>query len=285
MLLKDGVYAAQPIYSEHRVNLVQTNQLNSHVGSSLREDGVYTTQPVYSERRVNSIKANNLNSHIGSNLSKDGVYTTKLVYLERRDNSVQIDKLNGHVGSSLQDALLSSILQRLLQQEGLLNQPARLIPTYPPSGSGTGTGTSISSIVFNSLLQNETGGTSTSQQVGTPLSNYRKRKASRRQRPTSAKTRYGLGESSSSFKRFRRQPSTLPMPQRDPSTMSMPMPVQVPNAEHENRNIFLMHNETNTSSNASNLSGPRAIKNSLYDPLFEGIGLPVDPHLRMFATM
>ncbi|PPS19572.1 hypothetical protein GOBAR_AA00998 [Gossypium barbadense] len=456
MLLKDGVYAAQPIYSEHRVNLVQTNQLNSHVGSSLREDGVYTTQPVYSERRVNSIKANNLNSHIGSNLSKDGVYTTKLVYLERRDNSVQIDKLNGHVGSSLQDALLScspqredlvnlgrrtevgilhgrstqinrqastwnsykgnnfyrplaparsladefqsignsdsqqynfiqprssallrsqnlsdqqhdqlsitpgaynprtystrltessmplrtsilapnrqtnpldvsnlrfrnslqprssmlsnsrsyqlprhqqassqfpipglsklpyhqqassqfllpclsnpdlynsklpesSILQRLLQQEGLLNQPARLIPTYPPSGSGTGTGTSISSIVFNSLLQNETGGTSTSQQVGTPLSNYRKR-----------------------------QPSTLPMPQRDPSTMSMPMPIQVPNAEHENRNIFLMHNETNTSSNASNLSGPRAIKNSLYDPLFEGIGLPVDPHLRMFATM
>ncbi|TYI21581.1 hypothetical protein ES332_A06G046800v1 [Gossypium tomentosum] len=517
MLLKDGVYAAQPIYSEHRVNLVQTNQLNSHVGSSLREDGVYTTQPVYSERRVNSIKANNLNSHIGSNLSKDGVYTTKLVYLERRDNSVQIDKLNGHVGSSLQDALLrsladefqsignsdsqqhnfiqprssallrsqqknpsqllnqvpnrpnvsdsllqhsmltkhsipsqfmsqnlsdqqhdqlsitpgaynprtystrltessmplrtsilapnrqtnpldvsnlrfrnslqprssmlsnssgrsnfqdfndcrdhqidqfnlmtsqlgshvsnsmlqdssmhsgsyqlprhqqassqfpipglsklpyhqqassqfllpclsnpdlynsklpeSSILQRLLQQEGLLNQPARLIPTYPPSGSGTGTGTSISSIVFNSLLQNETGGTSTSQQVGTPLSNYRKRKASRRQRPTSAKTRYGLGESSSSFKRFRRQPSTLPMPQRDPSTMSMPMPIQVPNAEHENRNIFLMHNETNTSSNAGNLSGPRAIKNSLYDPLFEGIGLPVDPHLRMFATM
>ncbi|KAK5824221.1 hypothetical protein PVK06_018992 [Gossypium arboreum] len=286
MLLKDGVYTAQPIYSEYRVNLVQTNQLNSHVGSSLPEDGVYTTQPVYSERRVNSIKANNLSSHIGSNLSKDGVYTTKLVYLERRDNSVQIDKLNGHVGSSLQDALLSSILQRLLQQEGLLNQPARLIPTYLPSGSGTGTGTSISSIVFNSLLQNETGGTSTSQQVGTPLSNYRKRKALRRQRPTSAKTRYGLGESSSSFKRFRRQPSTLPMPQRDPSTMSMPMPIQVPNAEHENRNIFLMHNETNTSSNASNLSGPRlAIKNSLYDPLFERIGLPVDPHLRMFATM
>ncbi|MBA0826414.1 hypothetical protein Goarm_011267, partial [Gossypium armourianum] len=67
--------------------------------------------------------------------------------------------------------------------------------------------------------------------------------------------------------------------------MSMPMPIPVPNAEHENRNLLLMHNETNTSSNATNLSSPRPIKNSLYDPLFKGIELPVDPHLRMFATM
>ncbi|KAH1057545.1 hypothetical protein J1N35_035610 [Gossypium stocksii] len=517
MLLKDGVYAAQPVYSERKVNSVQANQLNSHIGSSLTGDRGHKTQSDYSERMANSIKANNLNSHIGSYLSKDGVYTAKPVYLEHRDNSVQINKLNGHVGSSLQDGLLrsqadefqlignsdsqqyniiqprssallrslqnnpsqllnqvpnrpnasdsllqhsmltqhsipsqfmsqnlsyqqhdqvsmtpgaynprtystrltessmplrtstlatnrqtnpldvsnlrycnslqprssmlsnssgrynfqdlndcrdhqidqfnlktsqrgsqvsnsmlqdspmhsgsyqlphhqqessqfsipglsklphhqqpssqfsmpclsnpdlynsklpeSSILQRLLQQEGLLNQPVGLIPTYPFSGTGTGTGTSISSIVFNSLLQNETSGTSTSQQVGTPLSNYRKRKASRRQRPTPARTRYGLGESSSSFKRFRREASTLPMPQRDPSTMSMPMPIPVPNAEHENRNLLSMHNETNTSSNTSKLSGPRlVIKNSLYDPLFEGIGLPVDPHLRMFAT-
>ncbi|MBA0868865.1 hypothetical protein Goshw_019782 [Gossypium schwendimanii] len=73
--------------------------------------------------------------------------------------------------------------------------------------------------------------------------------------------------------------------------MSMSMPIPVPNTEHENCNHLLMQNETNTSSNASNLSGPRCliasrpIKNSLYDPLFEGIGLPVDPHLRMFATI
>ncbi|MBA0747351.1 hypothetical protein Gogos_004267, partial [Gossypium gossypioides] len=477
MLLKDGVYAAQLVYSERRVNSVQANQLSSHIGSSLPEDGVHKTQPDHSKRRANSIKANNLNSHIGSNLSKDGAYIAKSVYLERRDNSVEINKLNGHVGSSLQDGPLSpqredlvnqgrrvtfadqfqqnngnnnsngnqqplaypnltpqsltgvgflhgrstqinrqastwnsykgnnfyralaparsqadefrsignsdsqqynfiqprssallrsqnlsyqqhdqvsmtagaynprtystrltessmplrtstlspnrqtnpldvsnlryrnslqprssmlsnssgrynfqdlndyrdhqidqfnlmtsqlgsqvsnsmlqdslmhsgsyqlprhqqassqfsipglsklphhqqassqfsmpclsnpdpynsklpesSVLQRLLQQEVLLNQPARLIPTYPLSGTGNGTGTSISSIVFNSLLQNETGGTSTSQQVGTPLSNYRKRKASRRKRPTPARNRYGLGEPSSSFKRFR----------------------------------------------------------------------------------
>ncbi|MBA0722433.1 hypothetical protein Golax_003112 [Gossypium laxum] len=178
----------------------------------------------------------------------------------------------------------SSILQRLQQQERLLKQPARLIPTYHLSRTGIGIRTSISSIVFNLLHQNETCGTLTSQ-VGTPLSNYRKRKVLRRQRPTPARTRYGLGESSSSFKRLRRQASTLLMPQRDPSTMSMSMPIPVPNTEHENCNLLLMHNETNTSSNASNLSGPRPIKNSLYDPLFEGIELPVDPHLRMFATI
>ncbi|MBA0818873.1 hypothetical protein Gohar_022178, partial [Gossypium harknessii] len=62
----------------------------------------------------------------------------------------------------------SSILQRLQQQEGLLNQSARAVPIYPFSGTGTstGTGTSISSI--------ETGDTSNSHQVGTTLSNYRK---------------------------------------------------------------------------------------------------------------
>ncbi|MBA0750018.1 hypothetical protein Gogos_003884, partial [Gossypium gossypioides] len=477
MLLKDGVYTTQPVYSECRANSIETNQFNRHIGSSLPEDRVYTTQPVYLERRVNLVKANNLNGHIGSSLPEDGVYTAKPVDLECRVNSLQKNTLNGHVGSSLQDKLLSpqredlmnpsrrvtftdqfqqnngnnnsngnhqplvdlnstpqsltgvgllhgrstqvnrqapawnsykandfyrplastgsqanefqsignsdsqhynfiqprsstllrsqnlsyqqhdqvsmapgaynprtystrltessmplrtstlapnrqtnpldvsdlryrnslqprssmlfnssgkynfqdlndchdhqsdqfnlmttqlgsqvsnsmlqdspmhsgssqmprhqqasnqfsihglsklphhqqassqfsmpclsnpdlynsklpesSILQRPQQQEGLLNQPARPISAYPLPGTGTGTGTSISSIVFNSLLQNETGDTSTSHQVGTPLSNYKKQRASRRQRPTLARTRYGLEESSSSFKRFR----------------------------------------------------------------------------------
>ncbi|MBA0610920.1 hypothetical protein Godav_011664 [Gossypium davidsonii] len=73
--------------------------------------------------------------------------------------------------------------------------------------------------------------------------------------------------------------------------MSILMPIPVPNAEHGSSNLLSMHNETNTSSNASNLSSPRClitfrpIKNSLYDPLFEGIGLLVDPHLRMYANI
>ncbi|MBA0729047.1 hypothetical protein Golax_025922 [Gossypium laxum] len=53
MFPKDRVYLTQPIYSECRVNLVETNQFNSHIGSSLLDDTVYTTQPTYSERRVN----------------------------------------------------------------------------------------------------------------------------------------------------------------------------------------------------------------------------------------
>ncbi|MBA0731413.1 hypothetical protein Golax_025432, partial [Gossypium laxum] len=46
--------------------------------------------------------------------------------------------------------LESSILQRLQQQEGLLIQQARAIPTYSLSRTGTSTGTrsSISSIAF-----------------------------------------------------------------------------------------------------------------------------------------
>ncbi|MBA0736791.1 hypothetical protein Gogos_010295, partial [Gossypium gossypioides] len=65
MFLKDGVYTTQPIYSKCRVNSVETNQFNSHIGSSLPENAVYTTQPAYSECRVNLVKANNLNGHIG----------------------------------------------------------------------------------------------------------------------------------------------------------------------------------------------------------------------------
>ncbi|MBA0645996.1 hypothetical protein Goklo_014006, partial [Gossypium klotzschianum] len=70
-------------------NSVETNQFNSHIGSSLLEDGVYTTQLVYSERRANLVKANNLNGHIGSSLQEDGVYIAKSVYLECTVNSLQ----------------------------------------------------------------------------------------------------------------------------------------------------------------------------------------------------
>ncbi|MBA0693603.1 hypothetical protein Goari_003965, partial [Gossypium aridum] len=189
----------------------------------------------------------------------------------------------------------SSILQRLQQQQGLLNQPARPTPTYPISG--TGTGTSLSSIVMNSLPRNETGTTLTPHQVRMPLSNYRERGTSERRQSPPARTRYGLGESSSTFKRFRSGfklilsgfdesfSSTLPMPmpQREPSTL--PMQMAASDAERENWNLLSTHNEAGTSSNTGNLSSPRPIKNALYDPLFKGIGLPVDPHLRMFATM
>ncbi|KAH1057544.1 hypothetical protein J1N35_035609 [Gossypium stocksii] len=300
MLPKDGVYTTQPIYSERRVNSIQANQFNSHIGNGLPEDGVYIAQLVYSKCRVNLVKSTNLNGHIGSSLPKDGVYTAKSIYLECKVNSLQEKTFNGHVGSSLQDELLRSrilsyqkhdqvlmisgaynprtystrliessmplrtstlapnrqtnpldvsdlgyrnslqprssmlsnsrsnsqfsmpclsnsnlydskvpeisILQRLQQQEGLLNQH-------------TGIGTSISSIVFTSLLQNEIGDTSTSHQVGTPLSNYMKG---------------GFKLILFEFDEPKREPSTLllPMPQREPSTL--PMPMVASDAECEN---------------------------------------------------
>ncbi|MBA0731412.1 hypothetical protein Golax_025431 [Gossypium laxum] len=107
MLPKDGVYTTQLDYSERRINSVETNQFNCHIGSSLPEDEVYIAQLVYSERRVNLVKANNLNGHIGSSLQEDGVYIAKSVYLECIVNSLQEKTLNGHVGSSLQYELLT----------------------------------------------------------------------------------------------------------------------------------------------------------------------------------
>ncbi|MBA0665307.1 hypothetical protein Goklo_005175 [Gossypium klotzschianum] len=71
MLLKDGVYTTQPVYSECRVNSIETNQFNRHIGSSLPEDGVYTAKPVYLEGRVNSLQKNTLNGHVGSNLQHE----------------------------------------------------------------------------------------------------------------------------------------------------------------------------------------------------------------------
>ncbi|TYG57473.1 hypothetical protein ES288_D08G144300v1 [Gossypium darwinii] len=231
----------------------------------LPKDGVYTTQLDYSERRINC-------------LLEDGVYTAQLVYSERRINLVKANNLNGHIGSSLQeDGLLeSSILQRLQQQEGLLIQQARAIPTYPLSriGSGTGTRSSISSIAFI---------TSKWKSFETIMTNPSKDHIWVRRIIIILQAIQGILICTKYS--ILREPSTFPMQQRDPSTISMSMPMPIPNVEHENRNLLSMHNETNTSSNASNLSSPKPIKNSLYDPLFEGIGLLVDPHLRMYATM
>ncbi|MBA0567780.1 hypothetical protein Golob_005320, partial [Gossypium lobatum] len=110
------------LIASEMVNSVETNQFNSHIGSSLPEDGVYTTQSVYLKRKVNLVKFNNLNGHIGSSLPKDGVYIAKSVYLECKVNSLQEKTLNGHVGSSLQDELLSCSTQR----EDLVNPGKRV---------------------------------------------------------------------------------------------------------------------------------------------------------------
>ncbi|XP_044511517.1 uncharacterized protein LOC123229664 [Mangifera indica] len=81
----------------------------------------------------------------------------------------------------------------------------------------------------------------------------------RRGRPS---TRYELGESSSSTSIKRSRCSNFAY---GDSNLQRPQGNQVNNPYHSN--VF---------------SVSKPMKNSVYDPIFEGIGLPVDPHLRLF---
>ncbi|XVE95353.1 hypothetical protein REPUB_Repub02eG0089600 [Reevesia pubescens] len=164
---------------------------------------------------------------------------------------------SGHHNSELSE---SSILPRLqtMQLQGLLNQTARPIATYPNSG------TSLSSLVLN--FQQETGGTSAADhQMETSLFSHKEQGISGKR--GHARSRFELGESSS-FKRFRRE-SNMP---------------QASSAEQVNMTSLSLQNEASTSSNIGTLFHPRPIRNSVYDPIFERIGLPIDPHLRLFAN-
>ncbi|XVF64720.1 hypothetical protein PTKIN_Ptkin09bG0190000 [Pterospermum kingtungense] len=152
----------------------------------------------------------------------------------------------------------SSVLSRLQtdQQQGLVNQTARPIATYPTSG------TSLSSLILNSSLHEETGGTSAPHQIETSLSNHEEE-----EQRGQLRSRFEVGESSS-FKRFKRE---YTVPQASIA------------AEQVHTTSSTLQNEA-TSSNGATLYYPRPIRNSVYDPLYEGIGLPIDPHLRMFLS-
>ncbi|KAK2659657.1 hypothetical protein Ddye_006190 [Dipteronia dyeriana] len=83
--------------------------------------------------------------------------------------------------------------------------------------------------------------------------------SSNQQRALRRRSRYEVGESSSAPKR----------PRRD-------------SAKQENApQVSVSQSKENGRDNSDNVSRP--MKNSLYDPLFESIGQPVDPHLRRFA--
>ncbi|KAE8715430.1 hypothetical protein F3Y22_tig00110174pilonHSYRG00409 [Hibiscus syriacus] len=82
-----------------------------------------------------------------------------------------------------------------------------------------------------------------------------------------ARSRLESGESSS-FKRFRREP-VLP---------------QASSAEQVNNNPPSLLNDASSRADINSfLLNPRPLPNSLYDPMFEELGLPIDPHLRLFA--
>ncbi|MBA0665308.1 hypothetical protein Goklo_005175 [Gossypium klotzschianum] len=132
----------------------RTNSFPLPLEEMLLKDGVYTTQPVYSECRVNSIETNQFNRHIGSSLPEDGVYTAKPVYLEGRVNSLQKNTLNGHVGSNLQHELLSP------QREDLINPSKRVTfaDQFPQNnGNNNSNGNHQPLVYLNSTPQSLTG--------------------------------------------------------------------------------------------------------------------------------
>ncbi|KAB2031378.1 hypothetical protein ES319_D05G301200v1, partial [Gossypium barbadense] len=113
-------------------------------------------------------------------------------------------------------------------------------------------------------LRYENVGSSAPNLMQTPLSNHTEQGNSEPR--GNARSRLEVGESSP-FKRLRRETN-------EP---------QAPSAEQIMGNSLSLPTGASASPDIGNLLPPRPIMNSLYDPMFEELGLPIDPHLRLFA--
>ncbi|MBA0746000.1 hypothetical protein Gogos_021381, partial [Gossypium gossypioides] len=145
-----------------------------------------------------------------------------------------------------------------VQQRGFLNQPTKPTATYPSPG------TPMSSLLLNSSLLHETVGSSAPNLMQTPLSNHSEQGTSEPR--GNARSRLEVGESSP-FKRLRGET-------KEPQASS---------AEQIMGNSLSLPTGASASPVIGNLLPPRPIMNSLYDPMYEELGLPIDPHLRLFA--
>ncbi|KAH9690861.1 hypothetical protein KPL70_015930 [Citrus sinensis] len=148
--------------------------------------------------------------------------------------------------------------------QGLVNQPIRPIPTYPTPG----TSVQLTNQLLNSPTQTDLFGGhnspgSTPDQLELSLLNRNNEQSflGRRNRATSI---YDIGESSSSSSSSKR--SKISNHLETGSTSQ--------SRESELDHLF--------ASNPFNL--PRPVRNALYDPVFESLGLPIDPHLRLFSA-
>ncbi|KAK9219631.1 hypothetical protein WN943_008277 [Citrus x changshan-huyou] len=151
-----------------------------------------------------------------------------------------------------------------LDLQGLVNQPIRPIPTYPTPG----TSVQLTNQLLNSPTQTDLFGGhnspgSTPDQLELSLLNRNNEQSflGRRNRATSI---YDIGESSSSSSSSKR--SKISNHLETGSTSQ--------SRESELDHLF--------ASNPFNL--PRPVRNALYDPVFESLGLPIDPHLRLFSA-
>ncbi|KAH9756713.1 hypothetical protein KPL71_016162 [Citrus sinensis] len=150
-----------------------------------------------------------------------------------------------------------------LDLQGLVNQPIRPIPTYPTPG----TSVQLTNQLLNSPTQTDLFGGHNSPgstpQLELSLLNRNNEQSflGRRNRATSI---YDIGESSSSSSSSKR--SKISNHLETGSTSQ--------SRESELDHLF--------ASNPFNL--PRPVRNALYDPVFESLGLPIDPHLRLFSA-
>ncbi|GKV44076.1 hypothetical protein SLEP1_g51302 [Rubroshorea leprosula] len=148
--------------------------------------------------------------------------------------------------SFLDTPSMSSRLQTM-QHQGLLNQRTRPIASYP------GSMTSPSSLIFDSSTLPETAGFNIDLSIPQQMENSTNNVQGNDGRQGQAWSIVELGESPT-LKQFKRE---------------------------SNRNSLFPQVEA-IHRNSSSFFPPRHMKNSLYDPIFEGIGLPIDPHLRLF---
>ncbi|KAK8684109.1 hypothetical protein V6N13_040143 [Hibiscus sabdariffa] len=276
-LPEPSIPSRTPIRPHHQLNqlgvsdLQYPNSLQSR--APMLSSGEYTLEDIVEQRQYNRFDPFNPATNRFGTRSSTSVLQEALMHSGsyRLPASSQFPLMPGLRNSDHHYPQLteSSFLSRLQQQHGLLNQTARSVATYPSPTSET----TLSSTILNSLLQKETTDISAPSQMETSLSGHRERGSSGR-RGSHSRRRMGSGEPSSSsspspYKRFRRDSSLA----------------QASTAQQENRNLPSVHNEAGTASNTGSTDGPRPIPNLVYDPKYEGIGLPIDPHLRLFATI
>ncbi|KAG4201544.1 hypothetical protein ERO13_A05G284550v2 [Gossypium hirsutum] len=220
---------------------------------NIPQNGCSATQSSHSKHLGNSGQANKPNTQTGRSLRAE---LQQAQQFSHQNN--QLPWALGLYNSQTGNTMFTALRLVSVQQQGFLNQTTKPTATYPSSG------TSMSSLLLNSSLLHETVGSSAPNLMQTPLSNHTEQGTSEPR--GNARSRLEVGESSP-FKRLRRETN-------EP---------QAPSAEQIMGNSLSLPTGASASPDIGNLLPPRPIMNSLYDPTFEELGLPIDPHLRLFA--
>ncbi|KAB2083041.1 hypothetical protein ES319_A05G238500v1 [Gossypium barbadense] len=249
--------ATQSSHSKHLGNSGPANSLNSQTGKSLRAELQRAQQFSYQNNQL-PWALGLYNSQTGSTVFHEIFIPLSSVLLPAQDPQAS-NLLSIMPNLPNQDHHNSELSWPVaVHQRGFLNQTTKPTATYPSSG------TSMSSLLLNSSLLHETVGSSAPNLMQTQLSNHSEQGTS--EPGGNARSRLEVGESSP-FKRLRGETN-------EP---------QAPSAEQIMGNSLSLPTGATASPDIGNLLPPRPIMNSLYDPKFEELGLPIDPHLRLFA--